>query len=526
MPLGSAADTRSSLLDLRKLLVQLNPNYLSSSVVGPRYTDRIQTLYYAASLDTLFVVIGERFVFAIDERAASPLREIAEVNYLAGQLVPAGRQYVDSIVETLSGTVLLIGRDNRDGVERGVVWRREPDDEKFRRASVSSVAWQSSKAGNAAAGFFGCDREELVAIAPYASPAHIYTSRDDGLTWRHHTLGHLFADHAHEVYLPRAVHPNRCARLWVTGGDDPSGERSGLVYFDGFKADGDLGEGRFAFRERPGYRLVGLAGNGREIYVGNESLAGGVLKLQDNEQSILAGDFEYVLAKSRHDYHQMRSLVATPDGLLVSGTDSYGHVGDNIRADSGGYLYVSTDEGASCRTIPLGAKWITGIAYDGRAFWVATSMGREEGGDFSSMRLTLMRIEKPSVLSATSDDFVVKLLIADSSEFYRAAGYASHPAPVLGVGEATLRVDMAPFRSIALLVESRGRAELAIESIPFRDWDPRAELWSEVQRVVMRRAGRHQALVPSVGGMSRFFRVRNVGRSAALLRQLAFIGRK
>ena len=115
----------------------------------------------------------------------------------------------------------------------------------------------------------------------------------------------------------------------------------------------------FALRERPGYRLVGLAGDGKHVYIGNESLSGGMLRILDNAQSIALHDFEYVLGKHRHDYHQFRSMVATADGLLAAATDSYAFTGDTIRADSGGFLYVSNDGGASFREISLGMKWVT-----------------------------------------------------------------------------------------------------------------------------------------------------------------------
>ncbi|MBP7756500.1 MAG: hypothetical protein GX178_11280 [Acidobacteria bacterium] len=518
--------TGSSLHDLREQIRAINPGYLASATGTGHFRDRLQTIFYSPSRNALFLVVAERFVFRLETSPALVLREVAEVNHDGSGLVGDGLQTIDAITETLAGTILLLGSDRRDGEWHGVAWRLEAGDGTFRRVVVAEPAWQTTRAGNATAGFFGPDREEVVAIAPYASPARLLLSRDDGLTWRHHSLATLFANHVHEVYLPRAIHPERTARLWVTGGDDPSGAASGLVSFDGFDAQGELRGGRFALREQPGYRLVGLTGNGRDLFVGNESLAGGVLRIQDNEQAIAISDFEYVLTKGRHDYHQMRSLLATADGVLISGTDSYGHVGDTIRADSGGYLYLSTDDGASCRTIPLGAKWVTGIACDGTAFWVTFGMGREEGPDCSASRLSLLRIPKPPVWADVSDDYVVKLLIADSSDFYRAAGYDSHPVPVLARGATTFRVDMAPFRSLALLVDSHEPGELSVETLPFRDWHPDQERWTEIRRLRIRAAGRQQILLREGETMSRHFRVRNAGRRPIALRQLAFVGRK
>jgi hypothetical protein len=86
--------------------------------------------------------------------------------------------------------------------------------------------------------------------------------------------------------------------------------------------------------------LWASAGNGKHVFIGNESLAGGKLTIQDSEESIDNGDFEYVLGKFRHYYHQFRALLATPDVILISGSSSYGYVGDTVRADSGGYQYI------------------------------------------------------------------------------------------------------------------------------------------------------------------------------------------
>ena len=85
---------------------------------------------------------------------------------------------------------------------------------------------------------------------------------------------------------------------------------------------------------------------------------------------------------------------------------------------------------------------------------------------------------------------------------------------------------MAPFRSLALLVDSHEPGELSVETLPFRDWHPDQERWTEIRRLRIRAAGRQQILLREGETMSRHFRVRNAGRRPIALRQLAFVGRK
>jgi len=280
-------------------------------------------------------------------------------------------------------------------------------------------------------------------------------------------------------------------------------------------------------RERPGFRLVGLTGNGKNIYIGNESLAGGMLKLQDNVQSIEAQDFEYILGKNRHDYFNFRSIVATPDGLLVAGSDSYARVGDTIRADSGGYLYASNDDGASFREISLGAKWVSSLAYDGTAFWLTMSMsGDEIAIDISNWRLMLLRLPKPGSFIELTDAYCAKLVISDSSAFYRQAGYVSYPRAELQPDEATFRVDMSRYHDLALLADTYDVGELAVESLAFMDWHPDANRWLFVADLKLDAPGRYQLPIPKAASLARYFRVRNIGNRPIAVRQLAFLGKR
>lgn len=513
-----------ALVDVEPRIVAVNPAYLDPAVVGDAHNARVNDIVYCGSDRRLYLIYADRFVFWSDDGLVT-LHEVREVNYEGDTLITAERQHIDAIVETMRKTVLFIGVDSRDDRPAGITWRKPGGAPSFARQPATQAPWRTSKAGNATSGYFGAPPRDMVAVAIYAAGAHLYFSQDDGMTWRLQDLAHAFKLHVHQVYLPAAVHPRRTARLWITGGDDPSGAGSGVACFDALGSDGSLAGFRYVLRERPGFRLVGLTGNGRNIYIGNESLAGGLLKLQDNAQSIEAQDFEYILGKNRHDYFNFRAMVATSDGLLVAGSDSYGHVGDTIRADAGGYLYVSTDDGASFREISLGAKWVTAIAYDGTAFWVAASMGEENGPDISSRRLTLLRLTKPSPLAEVTDPYCVKLVISDSSDFYRQAGYDSHPRAELKPHEVTFRVDMSRYHHLALLVDTYESGELAVESLPFLDWHLDTHRWLSVVSLKLE-AGRHQFPIPEPAGVTRYLRVRNTGAQSIAVRQLAFLGKR
>jgi hypothetical protein len=515
-----------ALVDIEPKIAEVNRTYLDQDVVGDAHNARLNDVSYAYSDGRLYLIYADRFVFWSDDDFAT-LHELREVNYEGEDLIAPDRQSIDAVVNTMHGTILLIGRDKRDGQAAGVTLRKERRSDKFVRHIATCPPWKTSKAGNAAAGYFGAPPRAMLAVAIYAEPARLYFSLDDGLTWRLQELSDAFAQHVHQVYLPQAVHPQRTARLWVTGGDDPSGVRSGLVCFDALAPDGLLTGFRYVLRERPGFRLVGLTGNGKNIYIGNESLAGGMLKLQDNAQSIEAQDFEYILGKNRHDYFNFRAIVATPDGLLVAGSDSYARVGDTIRADSGGYLYVSNDDGASFREISLSAKWVSSIAYDGTAFWVTMSMSGDESAiDMSNRRMTLLRLPKPEDFIELTDAYCAKLVISDSSDFYREAGYVSYPRAELQPDEATFRVDMSRYHDLALLADSYDVGELAVESLAFTDWHPDANRWLFVADLKLDAPGRYQLPIPKAASIARYFRVRNIGSRPIAVRQLAFLGKR
>jgi hypothetical protein len=505
---------------------KIDPRFLEPRHAGPSAEARIHALAWSAADGRLYVVIADAFVFWSDDDGRH-WHEVPEVDRdQAGDPLERGLQQVDAIVDTLAGSVLLIGRDRRDGTERGIVWRKPRGAEAFARIVAAESAWATTKGGNAAAGYVGFPLREAVALSVYETPAHFWYSLDDGQSWRRQELAAQFALHVHEVYLPRAANAARAARLWVSGGDDPSGRGSGVLVFDSVGADGALGEPRWALREAPGYRLVGLAGDGKHVYVGNESLAGGMLRILDNAQSIERGDFEYVLGKQRHDYHQFRSMAVTRDGILAAATDSYAYVSDTIRADSGGFLYVSNDGGASFAEISLGMKWITALVHDGRAFWIAGGMNREYGGDTSDLRLSLCRVPKPGPWERLGGDYCAKAVIVDSSAFYAMAGFASHPHPLLEPGGRSFRADLSPYRSIVVEAEAYQPGRLVVEALPFSTWHPDEDAWRDVATLELDAPGRRALLLPPLASHHRWFRVRNAGPDPLPLRRVAFIGRR
>jgi hypothetical protein len=218
-------------------------------------------------------------------------------------------------------------------------------------------------------------------------------------------------------------------------------------------------------------------------------------------------------------------MVATADGLLAAASDSYAYVSDTIRADSGGYLYLSGNGGASFREISLGMKWISGLVCDGAAFWIAGGMNREYGADPSALAMSLLRVPKPGALEELSAPYCAKAVVMDSSAFYTMAGYAEHPRPALGPGERTFRVDLSPYASAVVEAETYGPATLAIEALPFQNWHPDEDPWRDVA-TLSTAAGRIAVQLPALAMHNRWFRVRNSGNVAVELKRIAFVARR
>lgn len=524
-PSSCGSDAATSV-DLTRALAAIDARYLSGAVIADPYRMRCSGLTFAPGEGRLYVVYAGSYLFYSDDGMQS-LRPAADVNTFRRRLIPCSQQSIDGVVETVEGTIVLIGSDTRDGAERmGVVWRKSRGDREFRRHVVTRPAWRTSPSVKLTAGFFGTSRAPMLALSIYApEDAHLYYSLDDGVTWQRQAMSDYFLHHVHQVHLPPSVDGARVARLWVTGGDDPTGARSGVLCFESLD-NGRLAGARWVLPESPGYRLVGLAGNGKHVFVGNESVAGGVIKIQDNLESIEARDFEYALGKARHDYHQFNALLAARDGLLVSGTSSYRSTGDTIRADSGGYVYLSTDEGASYREVALGDTWVQGIADDGAFVWIAASSSRDSSPDVSRHRLELLRVRRPSPGEPLAMPFVAKVVMLDSSVFYELAGYADHPRPTLAPGERTLRVDLSAWGSIVVAAETFGPGELVVEGLPFQHWRLPDHPWRDVATLTVERASRAEVRLGDAARHNRWFRVRNAGTWPVEISSLAFLGRR
>jgi hypothetical protein len=525
--LAPAAVDGLASVDLTRLMIALDARYLSTELVPDPYVMRVTGLAFAPAAGRLYVIYAGSYLFYSDDGLRS-LHAVSEVNTVGPDPIPGPLQAIDAIVETVEGTLLLAGSDRRDGGEPlGVVWRKPRGAHGFQRRVITEPAWRTSPSVKLTAGFFGPTHARMIALSIYApEDAHLYFSLDDGLTWRRQAMAEHFLLHVHDVYLPPSVEPSRVARLWVTGGDDPTGARSGVMCFESLDADGNLGGARWAFRESPGYRLVSLHGNGKHVFVGNESVAGGVIKIQDNLESIAARDFEYTLGKARHDYHQFNALLATRDGLLVAGTSSYRATGDTVRADSGGYLYVSADEGATYREVALGDTWVQAIADDGSVLWIAASSSRDNTPDVSRHRFQLLRLPRPSPGEPLAMPFVAKVVLLDSSRFYQVAGYADHPRPTLAPGERTLRVDLSAWGSIVVAAETFGPGTLAVEGLPFQNWRLEDHPWRDVATLVFEGAGRGEVALGDGARHNRWFRVRNAGPEPLQVSSLAFLGRR
>jgi hypothetical protein len=514
-------------VDLARRIAAVDPRYLSTELVPDPHVMRCSGLAFARGEGRLYVIYAGSYLFHSDDGLRS-LRAASEINTLGAAPVPGPVQAVDALVETVDGTILVVGNDARDGgARRGVVWRKRRGAGEFRRSVVTEPAWRTSPSVKLTAGFFGAGHARMVGLSIYApEDAHFYYSLDDGVSWRRQPMDEYFLHHVHEVYLPPSVEGSRLGRLWVTGGDDPTGAKSGVLCFDALDDGGRLRGARWVFRERPGYRLVGLHGNGKHVFVGNESVAGGVIKIQDNLETIEAGDFEYALGKARHDYHQFNALLATRDGLLVAGTSSYRATGDSVRADSGGYLYVSADEGASYREIALGDTWVQGIADDGAALWIAASSSRDNSPDLSRHRLELLRLPRPTPGEPLAQPFVAKVVVLDSSRFYELAGYADHPRPTLSPRERTPRVDLSAWGSIVVAAETYGAGTLVVEGLPFQTWRLQDDPWRDVATLGFEGAGRGEVTLGDGARHNRWFRVRNAGPAPLEVKSVAFFARR
>lgn len=294
-------------IEIFNLLVALNPKYVDPTFLSDQYTAKVNSLYFVQSDRRLYLIFADAYVFASSDGLAT-MEEVREINYYAGDLIPQARQSIDAVVESMDGTVLFVGRDKRkpsfsesdyyNDKEVSVVWRKPCNRKNFTRTEVTNTTWLTSKAGNITAGYFGDQRAKMIALGIYSNDdAHFYYSFDDGLTWHRHSMADCFALHVHELYLPRSVNPHRKARLWITGGDDPSGKSSGIVCFDSVREDGSLGGFQRVFNEVPGYRVVSINGDGKHVFVGNESLAGGYSKYRTIRRALTVGISNISLVK-------------------------------------------------------------------------------------------------------------------------------------------------------------------------------------------------------------------------------------
>lgn len=229
-------------IDLFQEIFLLNRTYLDFNLYTDPHEARINCLYYSQTDGRLYIIFANSYILFSEDNLAS-LNEVAEINYDAGGLISRDKQFIDAVVGTMDGSVLFAGRDRRtSNSEAGIVWRKSLGCSSFtRHVVVTNPAWKTSMSGNMTSGYFGDEHRKMVALAIYApTNAHFFYSFDDGLSWKKQEMSKQFKNHVHEVYLPSSIGANRKARLWMTGGDDTTGEKSGLLYIDS-KSFGGLG---------------------------------------------------------------------------------------------------------------------------------------------------------------------------------------------------------------------------------------------------------------------------------------------
>ncbi|MGC3988132.1 MAG: hypothetical protein QM796_00330 [Chthoniobacteraceae bacterium] len=116
-------------------------------------------------------------------------------------------------------------------------------------------------------------------------------------------------------------------------------------------------------------------------------------------------------------------------------------------------------------------------------------------------------------------------MIVDSSAFYAFAGYADHPRASLAPGECSLRVDMSPYRSIAVDVETCTPGTVVVEGSPFGTWRADQEAWREVATLDFDRASRSVLALPPADAQYRTYRFRNAASAPVEFRHALFSGR-
>lgn len=476
--------------DIQPKIDKVNPNY-SNSLTSLYISD----IYYARTEKRTYFILNRIYAFYTDDDFET-VNEIEEINKWFGDLVSTARQRINYMTETMEKTMMFVGISWRKTDEenptsatdwsaenRGFVWRKEKGNSDFVAKAVQTPRWNDSSTSCIDAGYIG-DDVPIVAFTNYTK--ELWYSLDDGHTWDVFVFSQL-RDHFHEVYINKAPHKGRGkGRLWAATGDDFNAienENSGVVVWDTLDHEDKitLNNCKWVFKDRPGYRIVGITGNFNHVYGGNEASAGGMLKIAQNDHSIDDKEWEYCLGRNRFDFHQFRTVIATDDGLLFSATDSYARA-ETRHKSHGGYIYISQDEGATFREIPImSTGWVTSATYTGDAFYFV-------GDRLDTQNLNVFKLTKQDILSYPRQNYIAKSPFVEN-------GDGSTPLTLKVNDWYKPIVDMSDYDDINVLIETQGKGVVEIQASKFYtdpNWHSQGDTegWQTIRRIKFNRPER------------------------------------
>ena len=115
-PPSPASEPRGDLasVDLARPIAAVDPRYMSTDLVPDPFVMRCSGLAFARGEGRLYVIYAGSYLFSSNDGVRS-LHAASEVNTLGAALVPGPLQAIDALVETMDGTILVVGNDARDG---------------------------------------------------------------------------------------------------------------------------------------------------------------------------------------------------------------------------------------------------------------------------------------------------------------------------------------------------------------------------------------------------------------------------
>lgn len=483
---------------------------------------KVSDVFYSKVDKRVYFTLGNVYLFYTEDNFAT-IKEVSEVNeYYNAIPIGASNQKIVQMTESVDGTLILIAKDFRkpapasssdyDATEKGVVWRKPKGTTPFTRTVVNDPAWNIHENGNISSGYFGVNHIKMVAFTSYDQILNY--SLDDGLTWLSQDFT-AYSHHLHGVYLPKYEFGGHKAKMWLAIGDDFTGQIAGIMHLDTLNGDNTMAGHTWAFRERPGYRLVGITGTRKRMYFGGESSAGGILSISNDDYSIANNLWEYKLGRNRMDFHQFRSLLVTDDGLLFSVTDSYA-AANTPHKNQGGYAYLSQDDGATFVEFPInGGRFTRGAAYNGDYFYFGSN---EVDSEKTNSPMIMYQLAKPTTV-LPPNKYIVKSIYVSND-----AGTVKLP----GNG-VSIMVDLAAYTQIKVSIETATAGRIKIQAAPFYvdpAWTPQGDIkgWQDITSVSFSGAERKDIILPKESCYNRLFRVVNATGTEIQFKHLMFIG--